>query len=95
MACAAVVATYFRLNAENYEWQLSSFAGPFGISIYILAYAAYFYRNFYEYAGPLQLVAFMMSSTALAVVIGTVCGFVGFIAVAGFINFVFKNQKTD
>jgi hypothetical protein len=95
IACSAVIATYFRLSAENYEWQWSSFAGPFGISIYILAYAAYFYRKFYEYAGPLQLVAFVMSSAALAVVIGTVCGFVGFIAAAAFIHFMFRNQKTD
>jgi transmembrane 9 superfamily protein 2/4 len=92
---SSVVATYFRLNEENYKWQWPSFIGPFGISGYLFLYGLYFYSEFYEYDGAFQLITFLLSSAALALTVGVICGFVGVLSALLFVKMIYRNLKAD
>jgi transmembrane 9 superfamily protein 2/4 len=92
---ATIVATYFRLNEESYEWQWTAFAAPFGIAYYLFAYGIYFYCSVYEYDGVLQLVEFVLTSAGIAVAVGLICAFVGVSSGLIFVKMIYRNLKTD
>lgn len=95
VSCATMVCTYARLNAENYQWQWASFFIPFGVSGYIFLYSIYFYIAKVFNHTTLQAIHFFIFSGAFSVVIGSICGFIGFAATSIFIQIVFKSLKTD
>merc|ERR1712196_245308 len=42
-ACVAIVATYFLLNAEHYNWPWTSFAASCSTAGYVLLYSVYYF----------------------------------------------------
>lgn len=91
----AICTTYYRLGAENYEWQWSSFITSFSVGIYAFVYCLFYLSTKTSMTGTLQIAYFISYSFILCSVLGIICGFVGFISAAFFVRNVYKNLKTD
>ena len=90
-----ITAVCFRLNAENYEWQWMSFVAPFGVAFFIFGYCAYYFLKYVTYGGVTQVVYFFASSLFIALMVGVVCGFVGFVSSYQFVRILYNNMKID
>lgn len=94
-ACICIVGTYFLLNSENYHWQWTSFNGGFSIAFYIYGYCIYYFNHKTNMMGLFQTCYFFGYSAMLAVGVGLVCGFVGYMASSVFVKRIYRNVKCD
>ena len=95
VSCLTSIILYFRLNAENYKWQWVSFLGPFGIFFFVFGYCIVFYVQKLYHDGTLQLIYYLSFSFELSLIIGAMCGFIGFFASNYFVRFLFRTLKVD
>lgn len=95
VSCLTIVFCYFRLNAENYQWQWCSFMAPCFSSVFVFIYCIYYYFTKIDVRGMVQSVYFFTYSGVLSVTLGLVCGFVGLFSTAFFVRSIYSNLKTD
>lgn len=95
ISCSTVIAIYFRLCAENYEWQWPSFMAPAFTGFFVFIECLYCASTRVTREGFIQSVFLASSSIAISVIVGTACGFVGFAASALFVRRIFRALKID
>jgi len=94
-ACVAIVATYFLLNAEDYNWQWNSFLSVASTSFYVLMYAVYFYLTKTKMHGFFQISFYCGYVLVFCSTIFIVCGTVGFLGADAFVRRIYRDIKSD
>ena len=91
-ACVAIVATYFLLNAEDYNWQWNSFLSVASTSFYVLMYAVYFYLTKTKMHGFFQISFYCGYVLVFCSTIFIVCGTVGFLGADAFVRRIYRGD---
>ncbi|EAX96346.1 endomembrane protein 70, putative [Trichomonas vaginalis G3] len=95
VACSTVIAIYFRLSAENYEWQWPSFMAPAATGFFVFLECLYCAATKITKEGFVQSIFLVSSSIVMSTIVATVCGFVGFASSALFVRHIFRALKLD
>ena len=93
-ACVSVVSTYIFLNSEDYRWPWVSFTSSASCSVYMFGYAVYFYCHT-KMHGFYQFLFFFGYTDILCLVVGLICGAVGYLASNLFVWTIYSRIKND
>jgi transmembrane 9 superfamily protein 3 len=95
VVCVTIVGTYFTLNAEDYRWRWTSFLCGASITVYVYAYAFYYYFAKTKMSGMFQTTFYFAYMALFAVILGIVCGTLGYSGSSMFVFRIYKNLKID
>ena len=93
--CVTVVATYFLLNAENYNWQWTSFLGGASTALYVYLYAVYYFFAKTHMSGFFQTCFYFGYSAMFCAAIAAVCGTISYAGANTFVRRIYRNIKCD
>lgn len=93
--CVTIVGTYYLLNAENYNWQWTSFFSAASTALYVYLYAIYYYHSKTKMSGLLQTSFYFGYTLMFCLGVGILCGAVGYLGSNLFIRRIFGNIKCD
>ena len=94
-ATSTILLIYLLLQNEEYRWQWISFIAPSTTGIFVFIYSIYFYWTKTNIYGFFQIAYYVLYSGAFSVLIGLICGGVGFLSSNLFVHKIFKNLKID
>eukprot|EP00727_Mastigamoeba_balamuthi_P010836 m51a1_g6375 Transmembrane 9 superfamily member 3 (579) ;mRNA; f:137850-140246 len=94
-ACVNVIATYYLLNTEDYRWQWTAFWSGASTGAYSMLYALYYYNSRTMMSGALQSTFFFCTTGLMSLVLGLVCGAVGFVGAESFVRRIYDTGKTE
>lgn len=93
--CATVVGTYFLLNAENYQWQWTSFLMAASTSLYVFLYALHYFLYKTKMDGFFQTAFYFGYTAMFCGGLALITGAVGHLGAAIFVRAIYKNVKCD
>ncbi|CAA7400333.1 unnamed protein product [Spirodela intermedia] len=93
--CVTIVGTYFLLNAENYNWQWTSFFSAASTAIYVFLYSIYYYQVKTKMSGLFQISFYFGYTLMLCLGLGILCGAVGYLGSSLFVRRIYRNIKCD
>jgi transmembrane 9 superfamily protein 3 len=93
--CVTIVCTYFLLNAEDYRWQWTSFLAAGSTSIYVYLYSIYYYLFKTKMSGMFQTSFYFSYMALMSLVLGIMCGTLGFAGSNIFVRKIYRNVKID
>ncbi|KAH3668156.1 hypothetical protein OGAPHI_001910 [Ogataea philodendri] len=88
-----LLLTYYTLCNENYKWQWRSFFVGAGISIYVFLHALILSK--FRLGGLTSVVLYVGYSFVISLVIGLLCGSIGFLGVMVFVLRIYSQIKVD
>ncbi|CAA6663835.1 unnamed protein product [Spirodela intermedia] len=91
--CVTIVGTYFLLNAENYNWQWTSFFSAASTAIYVFLYSIYYYQVKTKMSGLFQISFYFGYTLMLCLGLGILCGAVGYLGSSLFVRRIYRNIK--
>lgn len=94
-ALTAVIATYYQLCYENYQWWWSSVFVPGGFGLQIFVYLTYYYFTVLDITTVTGTMIYFSYMGLLSVAYGVVSGAVGFIACMLFVRKIYSSIKLD
>ncbi|XP_046839485.1 transmembrane 9 superfamily member 4-like [Xenia sp. Carnegie-2017] len=97
MCCSliAVVVVYFQLCAEDYHWWWRSFLTSSSCSLYVLAYAIFYYINKLEIASFVSGLIYFVYTLMMVFTFWLLTGTIGFYATYYFIRKIYGAVKID
>merc|ERR1712194_235845 len=95
VSMTSIISTYFCLNSENYHWQWNAFFSGASASIYVFLYGLYYFWFKTTMYGLLQTSFYFGYMTLISLSLGCLCGTIGFISSAKFVETIFRNVKVD
>lgn len=93
--CVTIVCTYFLLNAEDYRWQWTSFLAGASTAIYVYLYSIYYYLFKTKMSGMFQTSFYFSYMALMSLVLGIMCGTLGFAGSSLFVRKIYRNVKID
>lgn len=93
--CVNIVCTYFLLNSEDYRWQWTSFASAASTAGYVYLYSIYYFLFKTKMYGVFQTVFYFTYMGLFCVLLGIMCGAVGYAGSAAFVRKIYGNVKID
>lgn len=93
--CVTIVCTYFLLNAEDYRWQWTSFLAGASTSIYVYLYSIFYYLFKTKMSGMFQTSFYFAYMALMSLVLGVMCGTLGFVGSNIFVRKIYRNIKID
>ncbi|XP_022863276.1 transmembrane 9 superfamily member 1-like [Olea europaea var. sylvestris] len=93
--CVTIVGTYFLLNAENYNWQWTSFFSAFSTAFYVYLYSVYYYHVKTKMSGFFQTSFYFGYTLMFCLGLGILCGAVGYLGSNLFVRRIYRNIKCD
>ncbi|KAL4541378.1 hypothetical protein Ndes2437B_g05748 [Nannochloris sp. 'desiccata'] len=93
--CATVVATYFLLNAENYQWHWTAFGAGASTSLYVFLYSIHYFLVKTKMTGFFQTSFYFGYTAMFCIGLGIMCGAVGYLGAAAFVKRIYRNIKCD
>lgn len=72
--CVTIVGTYFLLNAENYNWQWTSFFSAASTAGYVYLYSVYYYFMKTKMSGFFQISFYFGYTLMFCLGLGIFCG---------------------
>jgi transmembrane 9 superfamily member 1 len=94
-SCISVVFTYMQLMAEDYRWWWRNIYAALSTSVFIYAYAVYFFFVRTNMYGFLQITQFLGCALLLAFVFFLVFSAIAFFASFYFVKYIYRNIKID
>lgn len=91
----SIIVTYFCLNAENYQWQWTSFFSGFSTAFYVLLYGVYYFFMKTSMHGLFQTAHYFGYTTLTSIALGTLCGTISYFSCEKFVKTIFQNVKLD
>lgn len=95
VSMTSIISTYFCLNSENYHWQWNAFFSGASASIYVFFYGLYYFWFKTTMYGLLQTSFYFGYMALISLSLGCLCGTIGFISSAKFVETIFRNVKVD
>ena len=95
VSCVSVVSVYLLLNAEDHGWHWHSFLSGASVSLYVFAYACYFFVFRTEMTGALQAAFYFGYSFIACAALGAMTGTVGTVAAMAFVRAIYTSIKND
>ncbi|KAK4322638.1 hypothetical protein Pmani_006615 [Petrolisthes manimaculis] len=93
--CVTVVCTYFLLNAEDYQWQWTSFLAAVSTSGYVYVYATYYFIYKTKMYGFFQTSFYFGYMALFSVTLGLMCGTIGYLGTNKFVLKIYSTVKID
>ena len=93
--CTTIVAIYFLLNAENYQWQWISFTASGSTACYIFLYSVYYFFWKTKMNGFLQISFYFGYMALFCIAFFIMCGTLGHAGTAIFVKRIYQNIKSD
>ncbi|XP_045817541.1 transmembrane 9 superfamily member 1 [Trifolium pratense] len=93
--CVTIVGTYFLLNAENYNWQWTSFLSAASTGVYVYLYSIYYYYVKTKMSGFFQTSFYFGYTMMFCLGLGILCGAVGHLGSNLFVRRIYRNIKCD
>ena len=93
--CTTIVATYFLLNAENYNWQWVAFLASGSTSGYVFLYSIYYFFWKTKMSGFLQTCFYFGYMGMFCSAFFVLCGTVGVGGATVFVKRIYRNIKSD
>ena len=93
--CVTIVAVYFTLNAENYNWSWLAFNAAGSTSVYVYLYSLYYFFYKTEMTGLLQTAYFFGYMLLFCVGLYLMCGTIGSWGAGIFVRKIYRNVKID
>ncbi|KAG6431976.1 hypothetical protein SASPL_103548 [Salvia splendens] len=93
--CVTIVGTYFLLNAENYQWQWTSFFSAASTALYVFVYSIYYYYVKTKMSGFFQTSFYFGYTLMFCLGLGILCGAVGYLGSNLFVRRIYRNIKCD
>ena len=93
--CTTIVAIYFLLNAENYQWQWISFTASGSTACYIFLYSVYYFFWKTKMNGFLQISFYFGYMALFCIAFFMMCGTLGHGGSAIFVKRIYQNIKSD
>ena len=90
-----VVATYFLLNAENYQWHWTAFGAGASTSLYVFLYSIHYFLVKTKMTGFFQTSFYFGYTAMFCIGLGIMCGAIGYLGAAAFVKRIYKNIKCD
>ena len=93
--CVTVVATYFLLNAENYQWHWAAFGAGASTSFYVFLYSVHYFMFKTKMTGFFQTSFYFGYTSMLCIGLGIMCGAIGYLGASAFVRTIYRNIKCD
>ena len=93
--CVNIVCTYFLLNSEDYRWQWTSFMAAASTSGYVYLYSIYYFLFKTKMYGIFQTVFYFSYMGLFCVMLGIMCGSLGYTGASMFVKKIYGNVKID
>lgn len=93
--CVTIVCTYFLLNAEDYRWQWTSFLSAASTSVYVYLYSIYYFFFKTKMYGLFQTAFYFGYMALFSLVLGIMCGTLGYVGASMFIRKIYGTVKID
>ncbi|KAG2623286.1 hypothetical protein PVAP13_3KG051600 [Panicum virgatum] len=93
--CVTIVGTYFLLNAENYNWQWTSFFSAASTALYVYLYSIYYYHVKTKMSGFFQTSFYFGYTLMFCLGLGILCGAIGYVGSTLFVRRIYRNIKCD
>ena len=93
--CTTIVAIYFLLNAENYQWQWISFTASGSTACYIFLYSVYYFFMKTKMSGFFQTWFYFSYMLLFCLALGIMCGTLGYTGCSMFVRRIYRNIKSD
>jgi len=93
--CVTIVATYFVLNSENYNWHWLSFLASSSTSGYVFLYSIYYYHFKTKMSGLLQATYYFGYMSVVCLALGLMCGALGVAGASAFTRKIYSSIKVD
>jgi len=95
VSMTSIIATYFCLNAENYQWQWTSFFSGASTALYVFSYGIYYFMMKTSMHGYFQTVHYFGYMFLISITMGMSCGTLGYFSSEKFVKTIFRNLKVD
>ena len=93
--CVNIVCTYFLLNSEDYRWQWTSFFSAASTAGYVYVYSIYYFIFKTKMYGIYQTVFYFTYMGLFCMMLGIMCGALGYAGSALFVRKIYANVKID
>jgi transmembrane 9 superfamily protein 3 len=93
--CVTIVAVYFVLNAENYNWQWLAFTSAGSTAGYVYMYSVFYFFYKTEMTGLLQTTYFFGYMLLFCSALFLMCGTIGSWGAGVFVRKIYNNVKID
>ena len=93
--CVTIVCTYFLLNSEDYRWQWTSFLSAASTSIYVYFYSIYYFFFKTKMYGLFQTTFYFGYMALFSIMLGLLCGTVGYVGTSMFVKKIYSTVKID
>jgi len=90
-----IVAAYFVLNAENYNWQWVSLASAGSSSVYVFMYSVFYFLYKTEMNGFLQVSFYFAYMFLFCLALFFICGSIGVWGADVFVHRIYQHIKID
>lgn len=90
-----IVGVYILLNAENYQWQWTSFLSAASTAIYVFFYCIYFFFFKTKMSGLLQLAYYYGYCFLFCFGLSLMCGAIGNWGATIFVRRIYSSVKVD
>lgn len=93
--CVTIVAIYFLLNAENYQWHWTAFGAGASTGIYVFLYSVHYFVDKTQMTGFFQTSFYFGYTAIFCIGLGVMCGAVGYLGATAFVRRIYRNIKCD
>jgi len=93
--CTTIVAVYFILNAENYNWQWIALSSSGSTSVYVFLYSVFYFYYKTQMTGLLQIAYYFGYMSLFCVALFFMCAALGVWGANLFVNKIYRNVKID
>lgn len=95
VSMTSIISTYFCLNAENYQWQWTSFFSGASTAMYVFLYGIYYFMMKTSMHGFFQTMHYFGYMLLISITMGMSCGTLGYFSSEKFVKTIFQNLKVD
>jgi transmembrane 9 superfamily member 3 len=89
----SIIFVYNRLSAGHHMWQWTAYASGASTSAYIFIYGIYYYISKTSIHGMYQTTFYFGVTFLISILMGLMCGTIGYTAASRFVMFAHKNVK--
>jgi len=93
--CTTIVAVYFVLSSENYQWYWISFASAGSTAGYVFLYSIYYFLFKTQMTGLLQVSYYFGYMLMFCTALFLMCGTIGTWGAGVFVRKIYKDVKID
>eukprot|EP00388_Colpodella_angusta_P037446 GDKK01041636.1.p2 GENE.GDKK01041636.1~~GDKK01041636.1.p2 ORF type:complete len:130 (-),score=21.14 GDKK01041636.1:198-587(-) len=93
--CTTIVAVYFILNAENYNWQWIALGSAGSTSFYVFLYSIFYFYYKTQMSGLLQVAYYFGYMALFCIGLFFMCGALGVWGANIFVHKIYRNVKID